>query len=305
MTMTDPIADMLTRVRNANSAGKPTVSMPSSKKLVEIARIMQEEGYVQGYDVIEGEPRATLEITLKYGDKKAKTIRGIKRISKPGLRIYAGKDELPRVLGGLGTAIVSTSNGVMTDRDARKKRRRRRSHRLHLVGKGGIDMSRIGKLPVTVPAGVEVTIDGTTVTAKGPEGRTDPHLPRHHDHQAARATTSSSSVRTTPAKRRAYHGLARTLISQHGGGRFCRLSPRSCSWWASATVPRSRARTLRCSLASPIPSLVRGSREHHVRGSQPDRDHRERHQQGAGRPGCREHPQVAQAGALQGQGHSL
>ena len=93
MTMTDPIADMLTRVRNANSAGKATVSMPSSKKLVEIARIMQEEGYVAGYEVVEGEPRATLEITLKYGEKKAKTIRGIKR----------------------------TSNGVMTDRDARKK----------------------------------------------------------------------------------------------------------------------------------------------------------------------------------------
>ena len=82
---------------------------------------MQEEGYVAGYEVVEGEPRATLEITLKYGEKKAKTIRGIRRISKPGLRIYAGKDELPRVLGGLGTAIVSTSNGVMTDRDARKK----------------------------------------------------------------------------------------------------------------------------------------------------------------------------------------
>ena len=121
MTMTDPIADMLTRVRNANSAGKATVSMPSSKKLVEIARILQLEGYVAGYEVVEGEPRATLEITLKYGEKKAKTIRGIRRISKPGLRIYAGKDELPRVLGGLGTAIVSTSNGVMTDRDARKK----------------------------------------------------------------------------------------------------------------------------------------------------------------------------------------
>ena len=118
MSMTDPIADMLTRVRNAHSAGKPTVSMPSSKKLVEIARIMQQEGYVQGYEVIDGEPRATLEITLKYGPKKAKTIRGIKRISKPGLRIYAGKDELPRVLGGLGTAIISTSQGVMTDRDA-------------------------------------------------------------------------------------------------------------------------------------------------------------------------------------------
>lgn len=120
MTMTDPIADMLTRVRNAQSAGKDTVSMPSSKKLIEIVRIMEQEGYIRGYDVIEGEPRATLEITLKYGPKKAKTIRGIKRISKPGLRIYAGKNALPRVLGGLGTAIVSTSKGVMTDRDARK-----------------------------------------------------------------------------------------------------------------------------------------------------------------------------------------
>lgn len=120
MTLTDPIADMLTRVRNANSAGKETVSMPSSKKLVEIARVMEEEGYIRSYQVIDGEPRATLEITLKYGAKKAKTIRGIKRVSKPGLRIYAGKDELPRVLGGLGTAIISTSKGVMTDRDARK-----------------------------------------------------------------------------------------------------------------------------------------------------------------------------------------
>ena len=120
MTLTDPIADMLTRVRNAQSVGKETVSMPSSKKLVEIARVMAEEGYITRYEIIEGEPRATLEITLKYGEKKAKTIRGIKRISKPGLRIYAGKDELPRVLGGLGTAIISTSKGVMCDRDARK-----------------------------------------------------------------------------------------------------------------------------------------------------------------------------------------
>ena len=121
MTMTDPIADMLTRVRNAQSAGKATVSMPSSKKLIEIVRIMEQEGYITGYEVIDGSPRATLEITLKYGPKKAKTIRGIKRISKPGLRIYAGKDELPRVLGGLGTAIISTSHGVMADRDARKE----------------------------------------------------------------------------------------------------------------------------------------------------------------------------------------
>ena len=121
MSMTDPIADMLTRVRNANSAGKDNVSMPSSKKLVEIARIMKEEGYIAGYEVEEAEPRNILVITLKYGEKRARVIRGNKRISKPGLRIYAGKDDLPRVLGGLGTAIISTSHGVMTDRDARKK----------------------------------------------------------------------------------------------------------------------------------------------------------------------------------------
>ena len=94
--------------------------MPTSKKLVEIARIMDKEGYIQGYEVIDGSPRGTLELTLKYGPKKEKIIKGIKRISKPGLRIYAGKEDLPRVLGGLGTAIISTSSGVMTDRDARK-----------------------------------------------------------------------------------------------------------------------------------------------------------------------------------------
>jgi small subunit ribosomal protein S8 len=118
--MTDPIADMLTRVRNANSASKESVVMPSSKKLVEIARILKEEGYIINYEVVDGDPVGTLEIILKYGKKKEKIIRGLKRISKPGLRVYAGKDNLPRVLGGLGTAVISTSRGVMTDRDARK-----------------------------------------------------------------------------------------------------------------------------------------------------------------------------------------
>ena len=119
--MTDTIADMLTRIRNANSAGKENVSMPTSKKLVDIAKIMKAEGYIADFEVEDGEPRGTRVITLKYGAKNARVIRGIKRISKPGLRIYAGKDELPRVLGGLGTAIISTSQGVMADRDARKK----------------------------------------------------------------------------------------------------------------------------------------------------------------------------------------
>lgn len=119
MSTTDSIADMLTRIRNANTANKETVSMPSSKKLVEIARIMEQEGYIQSFEIISKSPQDELVIVLKYGDKKEKVIRGLRRISKPGLRIYAGKNELPRVLGGLGTAIVSTSKGVMTDRDAR------------------------------------------------------------------------------------------------------------------------------------------------------------------------------------------
>lgn len=120
MKITDPISDMLTRIRNANSAGKDSVSMPSSKVLVEIARVITEEGYVEGYTVENTKPQKTLHITLKYGKKRAKVIRGIRRISKPGLRIYSTAEKLPRVLGGLGTAVVSTSKGMMCDRDARK-----------------------------------------------------------------------------------------------------------------------------------------------------------------------------------------
>ena len=120
MKVTDPIADMLTRIRNANSASKTTVSMPSSKVLVEVARVITEEGYVEGYTVEDTKPQKTLTITLKYGPKRSKVIKGIKRISKPGLRRYSSAEDLPRVLGGLGTAVISTSKGMMCDRDARK-----------------------------------------------------------------------------------------------------------------------------------------------------------------------------------------
>jgi small subunit ribosomal protein S8 len=119
MTMTDPIADMLTRVRNANSAFKESTTIPSSSKVVEIARILKEEGYVEDYQVQPGSPQDTLEVTLKYGPRRERSIKGIRRISKPGLRVYAKKDELPRVLGGLGVAVISTSSGVMTDKQAR------------------------------------------------------------------------------------------------------------------------------------------------------------------------------------------
>ena len=120
MKVTDPIAAMLTRIRNGNTAKKDQVSMPSSKVLVEVARIITEEGYLEGYSVEDTEPQKTLHITLKYGPKHTKVIRGIKRVSKPGLRIYSKAEDLPRVLGGLGTAVISTSKGMMCDRDARK-----------------------------------------------------------------------------------------------------------------------------------------------------------------------------------------
>lgn len=122
MSMSDPIADMLTRIRNGNTAKHDTVDVPLSKMKKSIADILTAEGYIKGYDVMEDGVKATMRISLKYGkDKNDKVITGIKRISKPGLRVFAGKDELPKVLGGLGTAIISTNKGVMTDKQARSQ----------------------------------------------------------------------------------------------------------------------------------------------------------------------------------------
>ena len=121
MTMSDPIADMLTRIRNANTAKHDTVDVPSSKMKLAIADILVKEGFIKKYDVVEDGNFKTIRITLKYGkDKNEKIISGIKRISKPGLRVYANKEDLPRVLGGLGIAIISTNQGVITDKKARE-----------------------------------------------------------------------------------------------------------------------------------------------------------------------------------------
>ncbi|MDO5574318.1 MAG: 30S ribosomal protein S8 [bacterium] len=121
MTMSDPIADMLTRIRNANTAKHDTVDVPASKMKTAIADILLNEGYIKKYDIIEDGGFKTIRIALKYGENKnEKIITGLKRISKPGLRVYANKEELPKVLGGLGVAIISTNNGVITDKEARK-----------------------------------------------------------------------------------------------------------------------------------------------------------------------------------------
>ena len=121
MAVNDPIADMLTRIRNANTAKHDTVDVPASKMKLSIAQILLDEGYIKKYDVVDNGSFKTIHITLKYGaDKNEKIISGLQRISKPGLRVYANKEDLPRVLGGLGVAIISTNQGVVTDKKARE-----------------------------------------------------------------------------------------------------------------------------------------------------------------------------------------
>ena len=120
MQITDPVADMLTRIRNANSAKHPTVDVPASNLKKAIAKILLEEGYIKAYEVQDDGTQGVIKITLKYLGKQEKALSGLRRVSKPGLRVYAGADELPRVLKGLGIAIISTSKGVMTDKKARE-----------------------------------------------------------------------------------------------------------------------------------------------------------------------------------------
>lgn len=121
MAITDPIADMLTRIRNANSAHKSSVEMPASRMKLEIARLLKEEGYILDYALVRGDSFDSIVIDLKYSGEKQNVISGLKRVSKPGRRVYARKDSMPKVLGGLGTVIISTSSGIMTGRDAEKQ----------------------------------------------------------------------------------------------------------------------------------------------------------------------------------------
>lgn len=120
MTMTDPIADMLTRIRNANTAGHPTVEIPASKMKISILQILKDEGYIRDFDIIEDEKQNLIKVDMKYGASKERVISNIKKISKPGLKVYAKADQVPKVLGGLGIAIISTSKGIISDKEARK-----------------------------------------------------------------------------------------------------------------------------------------------------------------------------------------
>ena len=202
MHITDPIADMLTRIRNASNAKHETVDVPASNMKKSIAQILLDEGYIKNFQVIDDNTQGVIRITLKYLPGKEKAIQGLRRVSKPGLRVYAGADELPRVLRGLGIAIISTSKGVMTDKAART------AH----VG-GVFDMSRIGRMPITVPAGVEVTVaEGNVVTVKGPKGTLTKQLhPTMMIEQEGNTIHVKRPDETKESK--SLHGLTRTLLN--------------------------------------------------------------------------------------------
>ena len=190
MQITDPIADMLTRIRNAGSAKHESVDVPASKMKKAIAEILLNEGYIKNFQVIDDGTQGIIRITLKYLPGKEKAIQGLRRVSKPGLRVYAGADELPRVLKGLGIAIISTSKGIMTDKQARKEH---------------------GRAPITIPADVEVKIDGRHISVKGPKGSLErdlvPQIKVEIKDGVLHVTRPDDSK-----ENRSLHGLTRTLV---------------------------------------------------------------------------------------------
>ena len=211
MHITDPIADMLTRIRNANNAKHDTVDVPASNMKKSIAQILLEEGYIKNFQLIDDGTQGVIRITLKYLPGKEKVITGLRRVSKPGLRVYAGADELPKVLRGLGIAIVSTSKGVMTDKAARAQHVG--GEVLAFVWSGRErEMSRIGRMPISVPAGVEITIGADNlVTVKGPKGTLTQQLS-----PAMTISQEGSELHVTrpndAKENRALHGLTRSLL---------------------------------------------------------------------------------------------
>src|SRR3954464_12443319 len=217
MSMTDPVADFLTRVRNGLHADRDDVEMPASNFKAEIARILQEQGYIEAYEVEAARVGRVLRVTLKYTEDRKPVIQGIQRVSKPGRREYVEAGTIPKVQGGMGTTIVSTSRGVMTGPDARRAgvgggprggpRRRGRGG-----GGEGLVMSRIGRQPVSVPDGVEINIEPELVSVKGPKGELAERKSREIDVKQE----DGQIVVTRPTDRgdhRALHGLTRSLIA--------------------------------------------------------------------------------------------
>ena len=204
---TDPIADFLTRIRNGLRADHDEVAMPASTFKAELARILTEQGYIESYEVEPARVGRTLRVKLKYTDARKPVILGIERISKPGRREYVSAGDVPRVQGGMGTMIVSTSRGVMTGHDAHRE-----GVGGELVAKVWYAMSRIGKQPIAVPDGVEISIEPELVKVKGPKGELEERVSRQigvvQENGEILVTRS-----TDRGEHRALHGLTRSLIA--------------------------------------------------------------------------------------------
>jgi small subunit ribosomal protein S8 len=267
--LTDPVADMLTRIRNANKALQDRVVMPTSKLKVEIARLLKEEGYVKDFHVERGESFDNLVVELKYGRSRERVITDLKRVSKPGRRVYARKDRLPRVLGGMGTAILSTSNGLVTDRTAAERGVGGEVDRLRLVTH---EQNRKTAHPRART--VNIAIDPGRVMVNGPLGELTQHVP-------VRMTVERQDdelVVTRPTDRgddRALHGLTRSLIANMVEGVTKgfekRLEIQGVGYRAALQGHVARARTSATRTRS---SSTR--RRHHVRGPRSDADRRSR-----------------------------
>src|SRR4051795_3261654 len=207
MSMTDPIADFLTRIRNGIQAAHETVIIPSSGLKRELARILDEQGYIEGFDVEPGTPGERIVIRLKYTEARVSVISGLRRVSRPGQRMYVDSKHVPKVLGGMGTTIVSTSQGVMTGHDARR------------AGVGGEvvaevweSMSRIGKKTIPIPAGVNVTVEPEVVRVAGPRG----DLSERKSRDITIEEKDGELLVARPTDRgehRALHGLTRSLVA--------------------------------------------------------------------------------------------
>src|SRR3990172_610675 len=206
--VTDSIADMLTRIRNALTAGHDLTDMPASKLKISLAETLKQEGFIRDFEVLQEGVKRTVRIHLAYTDRREPKITGIPRVSKPGLRVYVEKREVPRVYGGLGVAIVSTSQGLLTGREARRRG----------LGGGvvcsvwwGPLMSRAGKVPITIPSGMEVKIEGARVTVKGPRGQLSRDLNPDMKLNLSDGELTVARPGDHP-RHRAAHGLTRTLI---------------------------------------------------------------------------------------------
>ena len=175
MNMTDPIADMITRIRNGVRARLPKIDVPASRLKSEIARILKDEGYIANFRFVDDGRQGTIRIFLKYGPGWERVITDLQRVSQPGCRIYCGKDEIPRVYGGLGINILSTSRGVMTGREAAQDRRGRRDPLQRLVR--STTMSRVGRKIIAVPTGVKVSVSEAALEVQGPKGKLTTPVP--------------------------------------------------------------------------------------------------------------------------------